>query len=40
MLHGMERKCNVMVPVELDEVITKTTTVTISYDVREPLCED
>ena len=38
-----ERKYEAMVPIELDEPTTNTvstTTVTVSYGLREPLCED
>ena len=38
-----ERKYDVMVPIELDDPATNaasTTTVTVSYGLREPLCED
>ena len=38
-----ERKYELMVPIELDDLTTNTvstTTVTVSYGLREPLCSD
>ena len=44
MMNGLlERKYELMVPIELDDPTTNTvstTTVTVNYGLREPLCED